>query len=128
MKWSLQQLFKYLGKAFTFSEVYDFHNEIEKIDDILDISEIKVEGTGKCQYDDRYKFDLKITGILYLEDAWTLEKIEYPIDVEVEEIYDISNKDNDDIRIIEKNTIDLHDAVWENILLLKPMRVTKKDE
>jgi uncharacterized metal-binding protein YceD (DUF177 family) len=61
---------------------------------------------------------------MVLECARTLDPVDYPIDLEVVEIYDTI--DDGEVNFVEKNTIDLEDAVWENIYLEKPMRVFKE--
>ena len=125
LKWSLAQLFKYNHKPFEFEDELDFKDRIENIDDILDISLVKVKGNGKNLVDDRYMFNLNIECLLTLECARTLEPVEYPISLEVTEVFDTLESD-EDIRLIEKNTIDLSDVIWENIYLEKPMRVFKE--
>lgn len=125
LKWSLAQLFKYNHKPFEFEDELDFKDRIENIDDILDISLVKVKGNGKNLVDDRYIFNLNIECLLTLECARTLEPVEYPISLEVTEVFDTLESD-EDIRLIEKNTIDLSDVIWENIYLEKPMRVFKE--
>lgn len=125
LKWSLAQLFKYNHKPFEFEDELDFKERIENIDDILDISLVKVKGNGKNLVDDRYIFNLNIECLLTLECARTLEPVEYPISLEVTEVFDTLESD-EDIRLIEKNTIDLSDVIWENIYLEKPMRVFKE--
>ena len=125
LKWSLAQLFKYNHKPFEFEDELDFKDKIENIDDILDISLVKVRGNGKNLVDDRYIFNLNIECLLTLECARTLEPVEYPISLEVTEVFDTLESD-EDIRLIEKNTIDLSDVIWENIYLEKPMRVFKE--
>lgn len=125
MKWSLQQLFKYNGKPFTFEGTYDFHKYIENISDILDIKDVKVSGVGQNVHDDRYVFDLIIDTVLILEDAVTLDPIEYSMHIETSEVFDFND---DEVNIIEKNTIDLENVVWENILVEKPMRYTKSED
>lgn len=127
MKWSLQQLMKYTQKPFLFEGTYEFKDYIDSIDDILDISEINVKGSARRLYDDRYEFTLNITGNLVLEDARTLEPVAYPIDLDVIETFDRVVGEEEDVRYIEKNTIDLKDIVWENILLEKPIRFVKED-
>lgn len=124
MKWSLQQLFKYNDKSFDFDFTIDLYERIKNIDDIIDISLVHVKGTGK-KMNDRYYFDLNINTILILEDAVTLDSLEFPINLNVTEIFSIKEDCEEDVRIIETNTIDLTDVIWENILLEKPMRVTK---
>lgn len=128
MKWSLQQLFKYNDESFDFEFTINLHERIENIDDIIDISLVHINGMGKHVSGDRYKFNLNISTILILEDAVTLNPLDFPIELDVIEIFDVKEEyEDEDIRIIEKNTIDLTDIIWENILLQKPMRVTKSN-
>lgn len=124
MKWSLQQLYRNGKNPFSFEEQYDFSERIVNIDDILNISTVKVNGIGQNINDDRYMFNLHIECLLTLECARTLDPVEYPINLDVIEIYDTI--DDGEVNYIEKNTIDLEDAVWENIYLEKPMRIFKE--
>lgn len=127
MKWSLQQLFRYSQTPLEFNEEVDYHEYIKNISDILDISIVKVKGSALHLYDDRYSFDLNIKCKLVLEDAVTLDPIDFVVDLNVTETFDkkVDFEVDDDTRLIEKNTIDLYDIVWENILLTKPIKVTK---
>jgi uncharacterized protein len=106
MKWSIQQLHKYLGRPFSFDATYDFSKQIIPFDDMIAISPIRVVGEGVNLYDDRFQFKLHIIGELTLEDSRTLEPVAYPINLEVTEIFDTKLYD-DDSRLIEKNTNDL---------------------
>ncbi|MCK9537225.1 MAG: hypothetical protein M0R05_06590 [Bacilli bacterium] len=126
MKWSLQQLHKYGKATFPFETEYDFTEEIENIDDILGITPAIVKGNGVHIRDDRFKFEFHISVILYLQDAITLDPVEFPLELSVIEIFDKELFD-DDTRLIEKNTIELRDVIWESILLEKPMRVVKDE-
>jgi len=125
MKWALTQLFKYQGKPFTFKAELDFKDKIKNIDDILDIGITTVEGFGQNEYDDRYRFELHIKSMLILEDAVTLERLEFPIDLHVTEIFDVV--DDEDVNFVPGNTIDLEPIVWEIVYLEKPIRITKED-
>lgn len=127
MKWSLQQLHKLANPGIEFSGEYDFSDYIENIDDVYDISLAQVSGRAHLLYDDRFEFFLKIKVVLVLQDARTLEPVDFPLDLEVVEVFDLVNNDDEDIRLIEKNTIDLKDIVWENIILEKPIRVVKEE-
>lgn len=124
MKWSLQQLYRYGKNTFSFEEDYDFSEKIKDIDDILDISIVHVKGEGKNINDNRYMFDINIKCNLVLECARTLEPIDFPIDMDIIEIYD--TVDDGVANYIEKNTIDLEESIWDNIYLEKPMRVFKE--
>ncbi len=126
MKWALSQLFKYNGQPFTFKGEYDFKDRIANIDDILDITITTVEGKGRNVVGDRYAFDLHIQTTMTLEDAVTLDPVVFPIDLNVTEIFDVV--DDGEVNVIEKNTIDLEQVVWENVYLEKPMRITKASQ
>ncbi|HEY8395172.1 MAG TPA: YceD family protein [Bacilli bacterium] len=126
MKWSLQQLHKYNGKPFSFSEKLNFDEEIAGISDILGISEVEVTGVGRNVYEDDFEFDLNIKATLTLQDARTLEPVLYPLDIQVTEVFS-PDPEHTDAYFVEKNTIDLRPLVWECILLEKPMRVVKEE-
>ncbi|HHU55435.1 MAG TPA: hypothetical protein GXZ48_01925 [Acholeplasmataceae bacterium] len=123
MKWALAQLYKYNDKPFKFSAEYDFKDNIANIDDILDISIVTVEGVGQHVYEDRYKFDMHIKTKMVLEDAVTLDPIDFPIDIHVTEIFDVV--DDGEVNVIQGTTIDLEPVIWEIVYLEKPMRITK---
>lgn len=124
MKWSLHQLYKYGKETFPFEAVYDFSEEIKRFDDIHNISPAVVAGRGIQIGEDRFKFDFHISVMMYLQDAVTLDSVEFPLELDVVEIFDKENED-DETRLIERNTIDLRGVVWERILLEKPIRVVK---
>ena len=60
---------------------------------------------------------------MILECARTLVEVPFPVIIDTVEIFDKVVADDEDVRLIEKNTIDLQDVVWESILLQKPIRV-----
>ena len=68
---------------------------------------------------------MHIKANLILEDARTLEPIDFSIDLEVEETFS-ADPDNLNAQFIEKNTIDLRAVVWENILLENQFELLKK--
>lgn len=124
MKWSLQQLKKFNNEVHEFSYEPNLKARTLETHDILDIKSLHVEGTLKEISFNRFEVLFTIKGILVLEDAVTLEEIDYPIDLECEEICDAQMNADEDIYFIEKNTLDLDELVWINIILHKPMRVS----
>ena len=127
LKWSLNQLYRFSGKSFEFDGVLNYDERVKNIEDILSISSVKVKGIGKQLYEDRYTFNIHIECTLYLECARTLEEVSYPINLDVEEVFDTQEYDTDeDINIIPKNTIDLRDVIFQDIYLEKPIRVVKE--
>lgn len=122
MKWSVQQLRKIQKFPYNFSTTLDFSSYIETVNDILDIKEVKVTGTINRINDETYNFCYHIVAPLVLECALTLEPVEYIIENDYDEIYSLEK--NDEYFLIEKNTINLEEIVWTNILIEKPINVT----
>lgn len=127
MKWSIQQLHKLAFEGLDFNGEYDFSDYIIDFDDIADIEITKVTGTAYYLYDDRFEIELNIKTELTVLDARTLEPLKYKVDLNVVEIFDSVVEEDEDIVLIEKNTIDLKDTVWENIILRKPIRIVKEE-
>lgn len=127
MKWSLQQLNKYINQDYSFDTTFDFTEEIKNIDDILGISETKVHGELHVIDFNKFRFDLNIQCTLVLEDARTLDPVDYPIDIDVVETFSVEDSDDEDVVIIDSNTVDLRPVIWENVLLQKPIRVVKDE-
>lgn len=128
MKWSLQQLHKLSISEIAFDFTLDFKEEVSHIDDVLDIADVQVTGTAQHLYDDRFEFFLHIQTTLTLEDARSLDPVEFMVEMDVIEVFDVENPYDEDIHLIEKNTVDLKDVIWENILLEKPMRYSIVDD
>ena len=126
MKWSLQQLNKYTNESLIFTEEYDFSEDAKNVNGVISIGKTVVKGSCKCIGMEKYKFDLHIEVVMELEDAWTLEPVSYKIVLDVTEIFD-RLESSEDVRVIDKNTVDLYDVIWENILLEIPMRITKEE-
>lgn len=126
MKWSLQQLYRYNNTPLEFSYIENYDEYVKNYGDIIKLDDVKIEGKAYCISDDKYQFNLHIETIMYLEDARTLEEVKLPIDLNIKEIFTTDERiANDEIRYVEKNTIDLYDIVWEDIILEKPIRVIK---
>ena len=126
MKWALAQLFRYNGKPFSFEGEYDFSDYIKNDSDILAISKTKVSGTGRCIQDDHYSFQIHIETVMTLECSLTLEPVDYVINLDVTEEFD-KVESSEDVNIIQGNTIDLKEVVWQDIYLEKPMRIVKAE-
>lgn len=125
MKWSLQQLQKIHTFPYKFNETLDIKSFIENNDEIYDASPIVVEGQINQIDLDTYQFTYHVTGKLILPCSLTLEPVDYLLNEEFDEVY--STKSDEDFYLIEKNTIDLKEIVWLNIILSLPMRVVRED-
>ncbi len=91
--------------------------------DIQKMTEVKVTGTITKDVADDYFISLNIQGTMTLPDSLTLEPVEYPfainVDENLEEVAENFKKSD--------KTIDILPIIWENILMEIPIRVTGKN-
>lgn len=125
MKWSLQQLQKYSSKPLSFDDVIDFQDYAKDVSDIIEIKPVHVTGEITVIKYGTYKIRYNVDALLILECALTLEPVEYHFEKEYVEVFSIEPTEED--FLIEKNTIDLDNAVWSNIIIDKPLVVTRDD-
>ena len=125
MKWSLQQLQKYSSKPLSFDDVIDFQDYAKDVSDIIEIKPVHVTGEITVIKYGTYKIRYNVDALLILECALTLEPVEYHFEKEYVEVF--STEPTEEDFLIEKNTIDLDNAVWSNIIIDKPLVVTRDD-
>ena len=95
--------------------------------DMLDLKPVLIKGNlTKTSLDD-YKLTLNIKGKMILPCAITLKPVDYPFNVDIEEI--LSENSEEIEKKVKKceNTIDILPIVWENILMEIPMKVVHPD-
>ena len=91
--------------------------------DIQKMTEVKVTGTITKDVADDYFINLNIQGTMTLPDSLTLEPVEYPFDINVDEnLEEVA----ENFKKSDK-TIDILSIIWENILMEIPIRVTGKN-
>jgi uncharacterized protein len=92
--------------------------------DLLDLRDLKVNGTLKRPANDLYDFDMTISGTMVLPCAITLKPVDYPFKVEVsDDLVEILNE----IGIKLENRLDIFPIVWENVLMEIPSKVVSPD-
>lgn len=124
MKWTIHELIKHVTSDPTFKFSVDFSDKIKEIDDIIDISLVSVEGDYEIYDNEEFIFYMNIECTLKMLCAITLEEVDVKLDLDIEEV--LTTYKSDDSIHIEGITIDLLPIIWSNIILEKPMRVTKK--
>ena len=123
MKWTTYELIKLENLDNELDFTVDITEFLEGTD-IIRATPIHVTGTFEIYEQEEFLFDLHITGTLTLPCAITLKDVEYPLDIETEEVF-TTYQDDETIRI-EGITIDLLPIIWSNIILDKPMRIVSE--
>ena len=128
MKWAIAQLIKRGTEVFEIDELVDFNNVLKPSDEIRKLSKVKVTGTGQLQ-GKKVVFKLQIEGIMTLPCALTLDDVEYAYHVDTTEVFVFDNEsyqEGDDEHLVTGTTVELAPAIWQNIILQKPLRVVKE--
>ena len=114
-------------KVIEVDEVANFNEKDIKKADMLDLKDVKVTGQISKNNLDSYNVYLKVSGEMILPCAITLKPVNYPFNIEIDEIF--SEDASEMSKKIKKfeNTIDILPIVWENILMEIPMRVVSPD-
>ena len=77
-------------------------------------------------YDDEFNINGKLTGKMILPDDITLEDTTYNFDIDIDENFDITNEIDDNNLKIIKNTLDISNFLWQNILTEIPSKVVNE--
>ena len=91
--------------------------------DIKSITPVKVSG---YVYNNEEELSLEIvaSGTMILTCARTLKDVEYPFNIEINEI--IGENEDNSLEIVQ-NSLDIFPIVWQNILVDVPLRVLHPD-
>lgn len=105
-------------------------DEIVKLDpvyyentDVRKLSDVKVTGSIDQNEDATYSLNINVIGEMILPCSISLVDVEYPFNIEINEIIDINDEESEDYLKIIDNTIDIMPIVWQNIVVEIPLRV-----
>ena len=136
MKWSLLELRKYQEEPLVFQERLDLESElISREKEIIAIRPVQVNGlitVSPKEYLLHYAVDTVIT----LPSTRSLEPVEVPMKFTVDEVFMTAEqyqqqKDllkEEEILLLETQTLDLSESVADNILLEIPLQVLTEEE
>lgn len=91
--------------------------------DIRRISEVKVVGSISDN-EEELELNINISGNMILPCARTLKDVDYPFNIEINEVID---ENNDNSLEIIQNRLDIFPIIWQNILVDVPLRVLHPD-
>lgn len=95
--------------------------------DIVALNNMHTKGRISLNATENLEFNLSITGIMILKDSVTLENIEYPINIEINDEYSLEDEYLQEYYKKEQNILDIMTILWENIVLEVPIRLTKAE-
>lgn len=125
MRFTLAQLRKF-NMPYEYDEQIDLKSDLVGLEDIVDSSICNVHSVIRDRGDGSFKINFKINLTLTLEDAISLSHIEFPIDIDAEEIFS-DDESIEDAFLIEGITLDTKEAILANILINKPMTTSNED-
>lgn len=100
-----------------------FNEEYLKNSEIRELKNIKVTGLISMDYEDNLIMNLNINGTMVLRCAVTLKDVDYDFDTDFEE----NLGKFEEIYKNNKNTLEISDILWENIVLEIPIRVVSDE-
>ncbi len=106
------------------SNTYTIPKEYFESTDVLALKDIKVDGKiylaeSIDDIDELVEYiNCKITGEMTIADSISLEPIEYPFEIEYDDIIEENCKKSE-------NVLDIFQFLWENIVLEVPLQFTK---
>ena len=131
MKWAIHQFAKYRDNGMTLDEFVTLENVKKRNPDVRNISPVHVE--GHCTFGAaQMTCHLKLTGTLILPCARTWEDVEFPFEIESDEIFSWSETASanalayDNFHVVEGDVIDVDPVLEELILLEIPLQVYKE--
>lgn len=105
-------------------ERINFDSSYYQHTDIIELKNVKVDGTIKKNQSQDIFLNLVVVGNMIIPDARTLEPIVNSFSFEIEEKLDESNEEIQEYFEKEKNILDIMGILWENIVLEVPIRKT----
>ena len=94
---------------------------------IKDLNNLHIKGYISYNTPDNLEFDINLTGNMVLNDTVTLEDINYPLNIKIEEEYELNAEFMQVYMKNSKNILDIIPILWENIVLEVPIRLTTKE-
>jgi len=131
MKWVIHQLSKYREKGLTLDEYVNLDNVKERNQDVREISPVHVK--GHCTFGAaQMTCHFHLSGTLILPCAGTWEDVEYPFEIESEEVFNWSEtaianaQAYDNFHVVEGDVINVDPVLEELVLLEIPLQVYKE--
>ncbi len=136
MKWSLLELRRYQEQPLTFQTTLDLKDELKARDkEIIDLAPVEVKGIVSVNPTE-YILHYTLSTVMTLPSTRSLEPVALPITFTVDEVFmtpeQFQHKDErmkeEEILLLETQTLDLSESVADNLLLEIPLQVLTEEE
>ena len=107
-------------KGIVIDDIVSFGEEYIKNTPIKKLDNIKIKGKAYYSVTNEIIFDCDVDGVMVLEDSITLEPVNYPINIHINEVLGDNTEENDKK---QEKTLDIIDVLWQNIVLEVPISV-----
>lgn len=130
MRWTRSELLASPSDKVEFDEdVRVDSSEFHLTSRIRDVKNVHVSGEGFLDPDtDRFYADMHITGVMICPDAISDEDTEVPFETDSEEEYSFAPTEEDGVRIVNDEIIELLPAVAQAILMEVPLQVIREGQ
>lgn len=126
MKFDLLDLINNKKTELEINEKIEIPCEYYEKTDIRHLDSVLIKGTIYSIGDDVFNLSLEVSGKMVLPCALTLEDVDYPFTIKIDQNVGNGEDFEKNYKIIS-NTLDILPILWENIVLEIPSRVVKDD-
>jgi len=113
-----------INDRITFNQDFDIDSNIYQNDNIKGLKNLHVEGYIHYNSAEILEIKLNLAGIMLLTDSVTLDIIENPFNIEIDEEYSLNDEYFKEYYEKEQNILDIMAILWENIVLEVPISLT----
>ncbi len=130
MKWTLADLLQSNSGNVSFDEDIEIDaSAFANNSRINSVKDVHVNGHGYLdEEENRFYVQLNVSGTMMVPDAITNEEIEYPFETDSDETYVFEEVDEDGVRFVTNEVIELLPAIIDDIMLEVPLQVTNASE
>ncbi len=130
MKWTLADLLQSNSGNVSFDEDIEIDaSAFANNSRINSVKDVHVSGHGYLdEEENRFYVQLNVSGTMMVPDAITNEEIEYPFETDSDETYVFEEVDEDGVRFVTNEVIELLPAIIDDIMLEVPLQVTNASE
>lgn len=121
----LTELISGYKDSISFDKTYSFSEEQLKGSTLLSLNNFQIQGKIYLEHEEYY-ISAAIHGIMVLPCAITLEEVEVPFSIQIDEnLEEFEEKEEKKYKKCQ-NSIDILPIIWENILMEIPMKVVSE--